>query len=291
MTIQIIDPHLHLFNLEQGDYHWLKADKPPFWSDKKTIAKSFIEQNLNLTNNLELSGFVHIEAGFDNSQPWHEIAYLEQTCKLPFRSIAFLDLLLPTDQFNTQFKQLINYKSVVGCRHILDQQAAFVLNNSNAQHNLAVLAEHQLIFEVQMPLSDQLAVDALIKIAKKHSSLKLVINHAGLPTLNNPKNEYWLAGLQRLSQLNNCALKCSGWEMADRHYSSLMVEQIMQPCLAEFSEQRVILASNFPLCLFSKSYQNYWQTQQSVMVKLGLTQHQQHLLTYQNAKTWYQLSI
>jgi len=288
--MHIIDPHIHLFNLEQGHYDWLKADKPPYWSDKKIIAKSFTEQNLALTDNFNLTGFIHIEAGFDNTQPWREIAYLEQACQRPFRSIAFINLLLPTEQFCSQLKKLISYKSVVGCRHILDEQAASILTDGNAQHNLAILAEHQLMFEVQMPISDELAVDALISLTQKTPSLKLIINHAGLPVLNYKIDDLWLAGLQRLSQIENCALKCSGWEMADRNYSSLVVENIIQHCLTIFDEQRVMLASNFPLCLFSKNYQAFWQAQQDMMIQLGLTQHQQHLLMYQNAKNWYQLS-
>ena len=32
---RVIDPHLHLFNLEDGDYHWLQEGYEPEWSDKK----------------------------------------------------------------------------------------------------------------------------------------------------------------------------------------------------------------------------------------------------------------
>jgi len=288
--MKIIDPHIHLFNLEQGDYHWLKSENPPFWPDKSTIKKTFTEQDLALEDDFQLSGFIHIEAGFDNVEPWREIAYLEKNCKLPFRSIAFIDFFLPADQFNKQLTKLLQFKSVVGCRYILDEHATNILTNSTVQKNLTTLAKHQLIFEVQMPLQDKLAIEALINISVTNPSLKLIINHAGLPALTTKIDNLWLSGLQRLSLLNNCAIKCSGWEMTDRYYSNVAVESILKHCLNFFGEQRVLLASNFPLCLLSKSYQAFWQSQQTMMTKLALTTNQQHLLTHKNAETWYQLS-
>ena len=105
--MKIIDPHLHLFDLEQGDYQWLKAENPPFWSDKKIIASNFAETDLQLSSPFELAGFVHIEAGFDNSKPWREIAWLEETCSLPFRSIAGINLLLPSNEFQQVLDKLV----------------------------------------------------------------------------------------------------------------------------------------------------------------------------------------
>ena len=121
--IKIIDPHLHLFNLKQGDYQWLKAENPPFWSDKKIINHSFTEKDLQLSSPFELAGFVHIEAGFDNQQPWREIAWLEKTCSLPFRSIAGINLLLPSNEFQQTLDKLSKYQSVIGVREILDENA------------------------------------------------------------------------------------------------------------------------------------------------------------------------
>ena len=128
--MNIIDPHLHLFDLNKGQYHWLKAENPPFWPDKSVIAKNFREQNLKLAPPLNLAGFVHIEAGFDNQQPWREIAWLEQNCQSNFRSVASLDITLMPEIFSQQLDKLLAYKSVVGIRHILDDEALSILELS-----------------------------------------------------------------------------------------------------------------------------------------------------------------
>lgn len=296
--MNIIDPHIHLFNLKQGEYTWLKMGKPPFWPNKKIIAKTFSEQDLRLSDKLTLAGFIHIEAGFDNSKPWREIAYLEQQCHLPFRSIAFIDLLLCEQVFLQQLTRLIAYKSVIGCRYILDHQATEILTSPRAINNLGQLAQHNLLFEVQMPLSDLSAVKALAKLLARIPELKVIINHAGSPlSLQtndnksiNSSSDLWLTGLKQLGQMQNCFIKCSGWEMIEQHYSTTAITKIIQICLQYFGEQRVMLASNFPLCMFSKSYQHYWQETITALKTLELTAQQQNLLCYENAKNCYQFT-
>ena len=88
----IIDPHIHFFNLSKGQYLWLAPDVEPFWPDKYKINRDFFEPDLMISPNNKLLGFVHIEAGFNNQQPQQEIAWLEKSCHLPFRTIAFADI-------------------------------------------------------------------------------------------------------------------------------------------------------------------------------------------------------
>jgi len=258
--MKIIDPHLHLFNLEQGDYQWLKADNPPFWPDKKKIFHSFTEKDLQLPPPLELTGFVHIEAGFDNQQPWREIIWLEMSCSLPFRSIASINLLLPSNEFQQVVDKLCQYESVVGVRDILDDNAFAYLSNPVVQKNLAILAKQQLIFECQMPLTDVVATTQLIKVLNELPTLKLVINHAGCPpeNVNSEPWEDWQQSLQSLSNFKNISIKCSGFEMINRNYSATWQQRVINQCLKTFGLKKTMLASNFPLCLFKTNYQKGW---------------------------------
>ena len=205
--MKIIDPHLHLFDLNKGQYHWLKNQNPPFWPDKDLIAKNFTEADLSLSSPLTLEGFVHIEAGFDNQQPWREIQWLEQTCQSNFRSIAMLDITLAPDKFAEQLKHLLTFKSVVGIRHILDEQALEVLQHQHCIDNLKYLAAQQLCFELQLSLLDSPAVSYLIQNILTINNLSFCINHAGFPPIaleTEPnKTRIWKDNLNQLSQFTN----------------------------------------------------------------------------------------
>lgn len=288
--MNIIDPHLHLFDLSQGQYHWLKAENPPFWPDKSIIAKNFNEQNLELALPLKLAGFVHIEAGFDNQQPWREIAWLEQHCQGNFRSVASLDLTLAPALFLQQLDKLLRYKSVVGIRHILDDEALNILSHKHCVSNLQQLAKQQLSVELQISLSDNPAIEQLIEIISVTSGLFYCINHAGWPPLNmNNEGKYWQQNLQRLSEFSNIYLKCSGFEMAKRSYNTTWQQTVIEQCIASFGIARVMLASNFPLCLWQASYQAHWQRYSSQLryASHALTNEDLKQLCYQNAHRFY----
>ena len=256
--MRIIDPHVHLFDLSLGQYQWLKMENPPFWPDKHLIAKNFSAQDLNLPAHLKLAGFVHIEAGFDNQQPWREIAWLETHCSLTFRSIAMLDVTLPSVLFTEQLEKLSKFKSVVGIRYILDDAAVSILSDKNSQHNLEILADKNLNFELQMSVSDTKAVECLTEILTSVPTLKVSINHAGWPALDEQQQLIWLANIKLLAKFQHVFIKCSGYEMADRNYPTNWPHQIIKHCVEYFGIERVMLASNFPLNLFRTSYQDTW---------------------------------
>ncbi len=279
MTIKVFDPHIHLFDLALGQYEWLRAEQAPHWPDKYRICRDFSEQDLILTGraggsqDMELAGFVHIEAGFDNNQPWREIEWLENTCSLSFRSIASIDLTLPTNQFLEQILKLKTFDSVVGVRHILDDQVISILGSEYAIKNLQCLAKHQLLFELQTEFTDSTSIarhlHSLITCIDNDKAngnrLKVIINHAGFPPLDGNHTDSkqmlnnWLASMTALSKNPNVYIKCSGWEMTNRHYTKAQVGSILRELIKLFGINRVMLASNFPLCTFSLSYNEYWQ--------------------------------
>lgn len=282
--MKIIDPHIHLFNLKDGNYNWLKPENPPFWPDKPTINKSFGQDDLDLGANDKLAGFVHIEAGYDNNQPWQEIAWLEQACSLPMKTIATCDLTLPPVKFDEQLNRITTYQSVVGVRHILDDEAPALLAQKNVQINLSNIAKLNLIFELQINLCDLNSVSLFSRLAQQFA-LTYTINHAGFPPLNRNSDDWqnWLSGLKQLAN-DHSAIKCSGWEMISRDYDLEFQRQVVSSCINVFGIDRVMLASNFPLCLFSKRYSEFWRH------SLAIEDKKKQALVYDNACSWYQFT-
>lgn len=298
--MKIIDPHLHLFNLSQGDYHWLKAEHLPFWSDKAVINRSFQESDLVLSTPLELAGFIHIEAGFDNEQPWRELASLEQSCSKPFCAIASVDLTLASNQFQQYLTRVSQHPSFIGIRHILDEQALDLLTNKQALSNIKTLNDfatsinQKLVFEAQLALSEDVAVNALCDVISKKPHLNFIINHAGFPPANtlNPNWQHWKDNLKKVSLHHNTAIKCSGWEMTDRSYQSAWLSENLTCIFNHFGAKKMMLASNFPLCLFSRSsYHHYWQHTIDCAFFHGLSQNEKNALCYDNALHWYSIKI
>jgi predicted TIM-barrel fold metal-dependent hydrolase len=298
--MKIVDPHLHLFDLNQGDYHWLKSNNPPFWPDKHKINNSFNEQDLRLAEPLELAGFIHIEAGFNNVKPCQEISYLEASCLKPFHSIAAVDLLASPSQFIDTLETLLNYRSMVGVRHILDDEAQNILTNKQALINFEKLNLHNLIFETQLPLAthndnnQHHTLNALSNVIESNRNITFIINHAGFPPrqVNSLAWQHWQRNLGILASYPNTVIKCSGWEMTDRKFDTHWFSNCLSTCIEIFSLERVMLASNFPLCLFShQNYEKYWQNIIKADVMNQYNRRQKNALFCNNALKYYHLSI
>ena len=297
--MEIIDPHLHLFNLSDGHYGWLKPENAPHWPDKHTINRDVGQTELQLPSALTLAGFVHIEAGFDNAKPWRELDWLEQHCTVAFKSVAGGNLTC--EDFPTVLTELRRRKSLVGIRHILDEDAHSLLTNKVFQNNLALLAKHNLSFDAQFSLTDTAATQALCKVLDNIPSLRVIINHGGWPPLkSNTRNwqqafRLWQHSLSALAPYSNVAIKLSGWEMQNRAYTQQDIQTVMMACVQIFGERRVMLASNFPLTTFSRSYADLWQTYGALLTTKVQNVAQaerdtrlKSLLLYKNSATWYQ---
>jgi len=290
--MKIIDPHLHLFDLELGRYQWLHPENPPFWPDKNHINKSFFESDLTLTEPLSLSGFIHIEAGFDNKKPWLELAALKQSCNKPFRSIANIDLTSSSRNVDTVIQKLAEFHSFIGVRHLLDDQALVLLKNKQVLDNIKTLNKNGLVFEVQLSLIEHAPVNALCDVISNNPEMDFIINHSGFPPTDIHTIEWqrWQSNLEKLSFYPHVAIKCSGWEMAGRNYKTTWLNENLSLIFAIFGAKKVMLASNFPLCLFShSSYQAYWQSIISSDFFQALTEQEKSALCYYNALNWYSM--
>ena len=280
---KIIDPHIHLFDLISGDYHWLEPSNPPFWPKKALINRNFNEVDLVLNESMTLAGFVHIEAGFDNNKPERELAWLEQHCTTPFKSIAFADIC--SADFHHHIQTLQQYNSFIGIRHILDDQAEIILAHPNFLANLKLLASLELIFELQCDCSDMAVVAQLSDYLLEVPNLTIIINHCGAIG-DNALNQGLQNGLATLAEHERCFIKCSGWEMRDNNWQPEILAPLVHSIITIFGEHRVMLASNFPVCLFSISYAQIWQQYAQLS---GFADKTLEALCFNNASRVYQL--
>lgn len=289
--MKIIDPHVHLFDLTQGDYFWLKPENEPFWSDKATIYQDFDLSHLTLSDDIELAGIVHIEAGFDNENPWREIIWLEQLWQtkqytVQLKTIAFIDITLSTDEFDEQIARLKALKSVVGCRYILDDNAGKLLQHHQVIRNLEILYELDWLFELHISINDTQTLHHIVNFCEEVKTPKMIINHCGFPPSMSDFQHWhkWRHHIEQLAQFDHLAIKCSGWEMTDRNYNFEEIISCITQVIRYFGAERTMLASNFPLTLFSQSYEMLWSSYANIS---GLSKDTLEQICAGTAKRWY----
>lgn len=280
MSEKIIDPHVHFLNLIEGQYSWLQGSNPPPWPNLDVIKAPSSFAQLQQTCPFELAGLIHIEAGFDNLQPINELNWLSQHLQnSPYKAVSYAPIDAPPKEFSRALNTQA-HTSLVGIRDITEGNDGSRLLNVHCYENLVFLSEQQLIFEAQFNIENSAICQQIIKYCQRLPHLKIVINHAGLPT-NLPQ---WQNAITLLAKLPNCFIKFSGFELLTE-----AVQTKRQHCfnfiIKHFSQQQIMFASNFPVCQIKQSYQQCWQSHYALCKSHSLWQQ----LSYKNAQNCYQV--
>ena len=287
MKHPICDPHLHFFELNKGEYLWLRDENPPYWPRKSALRVQTLERDLSQFDSIELQGYVHIEAGFNNQEPLQEIIWLQGHCKKPMRSIAYLDLRQENADFESLLVNMLEYPSFIGIRHIVDEElSSAMMASDKVKRNLLSLSAKGLVFELQLDLREQLTFDALIDVLSCVPNMPISINHAGFAPLNDDGCQVWRRNLAVLAELPCCYVKVSGLEMQKPHFGRADLIRVLLDCVHTFGQERVMLASNFPVLKLACGYQAYWEQAIEVCKVLDLDSQ---ALACDNAKRFYLL--
>jgi L-fuconolactonase len=152
--------------------------------------------------------------------------------------------------------------------------------------HFALLSEYEFNFDAQLSLTVDHAIEQLVVLANKHKTLRVIINHAGWPPAHNDINGQieWKLNLRKLAKCENIAIKLSGWEMTNRTWQPQHATDVIENSLATLGDTRVMLASNFPLCLFAMSYADLW-SRYAALIKISPQCFQK--ITFSNALDWY----
>ncbi len=284
MPQHIFDPHIHFISLEKGDYHWLRNADDSFSDNIQRIKRNFSAADLELTTPFSLRAVSHIEAGFDNDNPERELAFIG--VQPPVRSaISYIPLNTDLNEFTQKLALLMLFETFVGIRDISENDDYLRLKSRDALLNLALLAEHGLLFEAQFNADNEQAVSLFNSFARQLPYLTIVINHCGLPDPDNFDN--WRQGIMKLSEQSNIAVKFCGFEMLKKPEPVDFKQGVLDVLLAAFSENRVMFASNFPLCLTQKPYQEVWEEYSG----MRLTPQAWRKLSFDNAERIYTPAI
>ena len=277
MSDKIIDPHVHFFNLTEGQYTWLQGNTPPAWPNLDKIKAQTTAAELKAACPFQLEALVHIEAGFDNQAPVNELNWLSKHLKsMPYKAISFSTINAPSNQFIAAMSAL-EQPQLAGIRDITEGSDSMRLLDPHCQENLAYLASKHLIFEAQFEIENQQVTEQLLHYCRAIPKLQVVINHLGF--INNEQN--WLGAIIKLSRRDNIVIKFSGLEFTT--FAANKHRWLLDQLLNYFGEHRIMFASNFPVCQINTSYEQCWQHYFSLCKQYNVWQQ----LSFKNARAIY----
>ena len=256
--LPIVDPHHHLWDLERFSYPWLSARPLPasVAGDVAPIAKSYLlDDYLADTANQNVVKSVHVDAGFDPSQPAEETRWLQSIADqrgFPHGIVARAELHRP--DVEATLAAHCRFPNVRGIRHIVnwhpDPAKTYVtkpdfLADTAWLRGFALLKRYNLSFDLQLYPSQMPDAAAL---AAAHGDTRIILNHAGMPVDRDPEAlALWRTGMRALAAQPNVWVKISGLGMVDWRWTEDSIRPFVLDTIEIFGPDRCMFASNFPV--------------------------------------------
>lgn len=313
-TLQVVDPHVHFWDIDTHHYPWLAKPGVSFVGDARELAHNYVVADLvrdageagaaDETGSLEVLKVVHVEANHDPADPVEETRWLQSLADdarehegragggWPNGIVAAADLSRPDAPeilaahaafANTRgIRQILN----VHANPLYDYVGRHYLRDDTWRRHFALLARHGLSFDLQLYPSQMEEAAAL---ARAHPDIPVIVNHAGMFVDRNSVAGYraWREGMRALAGCPNVAVKISGLAMFDHEWTVESLRPYVLQTLDTFGVERAMFASNFPVDRLFGSYRALWRAYADIVS--GASESERAALFRTNAEKIYRI--
>lgn len=272
----IVDSHFHAWRLARGDYGWLTPALGGLYRDFG------IEDWQRQAAPLGVRRGVLVQAAPTEA----ETRYLLELAA-PHEGVAgvvgWADLLAP--DASERVAELARQPKLKGLRPMLQDIADpdWVLQAALAPA-LRAMAGAGLVFDA---LIHPHQLPRIRELARRHPSLRIVIDHAGKPGIAQGQWEPWGQELRRIAEETEAVCKLSGLMTQAGSGAGEVLGPWMRHVLECFGAGRVIWGSDWPVLGASGSYEGWWLVSRGVCA--GLTDGERDAIFGGNACRVYRL--
>lgn len=291
---EIIDAHFHLWDLDHGDYPWLRGEETEFESligSIKKIQKNFLITDYEaLVKPFYVTKGVHVEANADLKKALYETEWLQKIADshgFPHAIVAQADLTDPN--IENVLKDHCQFPNVRGIRQILLRQQGSsgrdLLNDPQFHKGIKALSRQLLSFDVTI-FGHQ--IPDVAKLTKEFDDVMFVIDHLGWPLdISDQGLEKWMSDLCLLADNENVYLKLSGIGLTFKSFENKNIERFLHGGIKVFGPDRCMFASNIPPDALFMSYGEIINIFRKTLALYDL--EDQRKIFYGNAKQFYEL--
>jgi predicted TIM-barrel fold metal-dependent hydrolase len=282
--MQVIDPHIHLWDLKTHHYPWLANPGVSFVGDARDLKHDYlIADLLGEAGTIEVLKVVHVEANHDPVDPVEETRWLQQVAAeagsrgMPNGIVAAVDLAAANAPqvleahaafANTRgIRQILNVHE----KKLYDYIGRHLMRDPVWRENFALLRRYNLSFDLQLYPSQ---MEEAVALARTHADTQFIVNHAGMFVDRSSVAGYraWREGMRQLAGCPNVAVKLSGFAMFDHKWTVESLRPYVLETIDTFGVERAMFASNFPVDRLFGSYEELWQAYASIVADASETE-------------------
>jgi predicted TIM-barrel fold metal-dependent hydrolase len=298
-AMQVVDPHIHLWNVQTHHYPWMASAGRNFMGPCDPILSTYeLREFLADAEGVDVLKVVHIDAAHDPAQPLAETRWLQSLADapgsrgMPNGIVAYADLSAP--DVDTLLALHASHAHVRGIRQTLNVHAdpyydyvgRHFMREPAWRRGFALLARHRLSFDLQIYPSQ---MGEAVELAAAHPQTPIILNHTGMFVDRSSVEGWrtWRDGLHALARCPNVHIKVSGLGMIDHHWTLESLRPYVLEAIDAFGTERAMFASNFPVDRLYSSYAALWQAFDRIVG--GATPGERHALFRGNAERIYRI--
>ncbi len=297
-TGEIIDTHLHLWDLDRVNYPWLAPNVPPtaLLGDLTEIRRNCLAADFLVeAHPLGIVKAVHVEANPDPADPVSETRWLQNQAAvsgLPQAIVAAAALEDP--QVHAVLEAHLEMPNVRGVRQSLNwtpepgrygEALPDRLADPAWRTGFALLAPLGLSFDLQV---DPVQMTAAAELARSFPSTVIIVDHMGMPVERDEDGmSRWRLGMRSLAEPQNTVVKISGLGMLDRYWTMDRIRPLILETIEIFGVDRIMFGSNFPIESLHRSLQELVAAIKTIVAELTL--QEQARFFYRNAARYYRI--
>lgn len=292
----IIDPHFHLWDLENGYYPWLSDGvKPSAFGDYTAINKTYlIDDFLADSRGQNLVKAVHLDVGYDPADPAGETRWLQSIADrhgFPHGIVGYADLRKPdVGRLLDEHGQYANFRGIRQSMNFHKDPAKTYLTEAEVsrtpewRRGFRELARRGLSFDLQLYYWQ---MEEFLELARDFPDVQIILNHTGMQVDGPAHFDGWSKAMKTLAQAPNVACKISGLGMGDWTWTTESIRPYVEEAIAAFGVERAMFASNFPVDKLFSSYDAIWNAFKDITA--GYSTSERSALFYDNAERFYRL--
>ena len=239
-----IDAHQHYWVTSRTDYGWLKPTLGRIYADympeqlKPHLEKYGIEQSV----------IVQAAPTVEETEFLLQIADREPTVA---GVVGWLDL--EADGFEQEWHQLRANPKFIGIRPMIQDLPSDWIMKPHVIRHFELLAAAQFPVDLQ---ANPRHLPYISELLERVPSLRAVVDHLAKPPISEGVLEPWGAYMRQIAAYPNTMCKLSGMvpEQLDAPWSGKAIRPFARSVVDAFGKQRVMFGSDWPVCLFSATY-------------------------------------
>ena len=248
-----VDAHHHVWTIARGDYRWL--------SPELSIARDYGLDDLRPLLG-DIAATVLVQAADSEAETAFMLDVARRSAGLVRGVVGWTDFLAPDAP--TRVAELAKEPLLKGLRPMLQdiEDTEWILRH-DVQPALAAMARHGLRFDA---LIKPRHLPRIGELARRHSDLAVVIDHAAKPDIANGHFRPWAGPMARLARETPWCCKLSGlvteakpdWQVDD-------LRPYVDHLLATFGPDRLMWGSDWPVVTLASNYRRWHEAAAALM--------------------------